>query len=164
MGVHYLTEEEVYNGTKRLLQRKGYVLLGGQPPRGVNHLPVIEVKSGTNDDKGSRDAYKPDLIAFNQDFFLIIECKPVYCGKDIDKLEEILGSEKRINSLFEELRQRGCLSSIGYKGDKETFRMNIKGAHAYSGEFVDRKGVCHIIIENFHGEGKMIDLNDGFAC
>ena len=162
MGMHILTEEEVYNGTKRLLKGEGYVLLGGQPPRGVNHLPVIEVKSGTNDDKGSKDAYKPDLIAFKQDCFLIIERKPVYCEKDINKLEEILDSEKRTNSLFEELKQRGCLFNVRYEGDKDTFRKHIKGAHAYSGEVVYRKGVCHIIVENFHGAGKIIDLSDSF--
>ena len=155
-----LTEEEVYNGTKRFLKDKlGYHILGGQPPRGVNHLPVIEVKSGTNLDKGSRGAYKPDLIAFNQGVFLIVECKPTYCQADVDKLEEILQSDKRLNSLFAELKQRGCLSRIGYEEGSDVFRKHVKGAHAYSGDFVDRRGICHITVKDFHGEGCMKDLS-----
>ena len=43
-----LSEEEVYNGAKRILKNNNYTLLAGQPPRGVDHLPVVEIKSGTN--------------------------------------------------------------------------------------------------------------------
>ena len=71
-----LSEEEVYNGAKRILTKNNYVLLAGQPPRGVDHLPVVEIKSGTNKEKGSKDSFKPDLVAYKDNILLIIECKP----------------------------------------------------------------------------------------
>ena len=71
-----LTEEEVYNGTKKILIKNNYTLLGGQPPRGVDHLPVIEIKSGLNREKGSKDSFKPDLVAYRDGILIIIECKP----------------------------------------------------------------------------------------
>ena len=43
-----LTEEEVYNGTKNWLLNNGFSILAGQPPRGVDHLLVIEIKNPTN--------------------------------------------------------------------------------------------------------------------
>jgi len=40
-----MTEDEVYVRAKRLLREQGWDILGGQPPRGTDSLPVIEVKS-----------------------------------------------------------------------------------------------------------------------
>jgi len=54
-----LSEEEVYNGAKRWLRKNGYIVLAGQPARGVDHLPVIEIKQPTGD-KENKLAYKPE--------------------------------------------------------------------------------------------------------
>lgn len=67
-----IVEKSVYNGTKNWLLNNGFSILAGQPPRGVDHLPVIEIKNPTGE-KGSRDAYKPDLVAYKDEMFFIIE-------------------------------------------------------------------------------------------
>ena len=156
----YLTEEEVYSGTKKLLKSKGFILLGGQPPRGVNHIPVIEIKSGFNLEKGSRGSYKPDLVAFDNNFFYVIECKPNYCKEDIVKLNQVLSSEERLKSLYVELVQRNLIKKINWEGNFEIFKKSIRIAHAYSDKLVSEKGICHIVVENAAGEGRIVDLGE----
>ena len=63
-----LNEEEVYNGSKQWLIDNGFAVLAGQPARGVDHLPVIEIKESTGE-KGSKFSYKPDLVAYKDDVF-----------------------------------------------------------------------------------------------
>ena len=90
-----LTEEEVYNGAKIWLKKNAFFILAGQPARGVDHLPVIEIKNSTGD-KGSKFSYKPDLVAYKNNIFYIIECKPEYDAEDNMKINDILLSEYRL--------------------------------------------------------------------
>lgn len=126
-----LSEEEVYNGTKRFLLKNNFVLLAGQPPRGVDHLPVVEIKSGVNQEKGSKDAFKPDLVAFKDNLFFIIECKPRFNNGDYQKLNKILNCNSRLYAFFNELVQRKIIQKLNINLEFEQFRNMIVGSLAY---------------------------------
>jgi hypothetical protein len=150
-----LSEEMVYNGTKKLLIHNDFQVLGGQPPRGVDHLPVIEIKSIDNTTKGSKNAFKPDLLCYKNEIFYIVECKPTFDENDYYKVHEILNSEARLKLLYVELEQRNILKRINYPYSLEHFKLNIKGCLAYSGIKVEASNVLHIVVENFLGMGKI---------
>ncbi|MCG3584666.1 hypothetical protein L9Z42_14680 [Clostridioides difficile] len=151
-----LSEEEVYIGTKNFLLKNNFILLGGQPPRGTDILPVIEIKSKSNIDKGSRDSYKPDLLAYKDGFFYIIECKPKYCKSDIDKLQSILTSDTRISCLYYELKQRNIFNNINFNKDIDSFKSSLKGVVSYSGKLITNNIVSHIIVKDFSGNADLI--------
>lgn len=127
-----LNEEEVYNGTKQILKNNSYVLLAGQPPRGVDHLPVIEIKSGMNKEKGSKDSFKPDLVAYKDNILLIIECKPNFNNNDLQKLNKVLNSESRLFEFYNELLERGLLNRINKNINFDEFKKMVFGSLAYS--------------------------------
>ena len=109
----YMTEEEIYLGTKNYLIKNQFLVIAGQPPRGVDHLPVIEIKDN-NSNKGSKFSYKPDLIAFKNDKTIIIECKPLFDYGDYTKLKSILANPTRIQNLYNELKQYHLFEKIQY--------------------------------------------------
>lgn len=152
-----LSEEEVYIGTKNFLINNNFTILGGQPPRGTDTLPVIEIKSKVNTDKGSKLSYKPDLLAFKNSLFYIIECKPKYCQSDVEKIESVLESEDRIECLYNELKQRNILNNINYKLSINEFKISLKGVVSYSGNIVMNDKVSHIIVKDFLGNANFID-------
>ena len=77
---------------KKYLKNLDWNLLGGEPAGGTDfELPVIEMKgSSTGSSLGSR---KIDLISFKDNFFLLLELKKIFAESDIDKLNDICGSE-----------------------------------------------------------------------
>lgn len=139
-----LSEEEVYNGAKRILTKNNYVLLAGQPPRGVDHLPVIEIKSGTNKDKGSKDSFKPDLVAYKDNILLIIECKPNFNVNDLQKLHQVLNSNSRLLAFYNELSERGLLNKIDKNIRFDEFKDIVFGSLAYS----SNPTASNILLEN----------------
>ncbi len=105
-----MREDQVYVLAKRGLVLSGWTVLAGQPPRGTNHLPVVEIKDPLRSGKGSGGAYKPDLVAwFPPHHLLIVECKPQRDDSDAAKLRAILGDIDRQRELWEEIVQRGLL-------------------------------------------------------
>lgn len=106
MNPSRLPEDLVYIRTKRILQSHGFTIIAGQPPRGTDHLPVIEIKAPGGRPKGSGGAYKPDLVALRTPWLLLGECKPEEDLGDIAKLREILGSDERRMALEAELACR----------------------------------------------------------
>lgn len=151
-----LSEEKVYIGTKNFLLKNNFVLLGGQPPRGTDALPVIEVKTESNTTKGSKHSYKPDLVAYKDPFFYIVECKPTYCKSDVDKLKSILDSEDRIYCFYSELKQRNILNNINYSCSFDDFKSSIKIVISYSGPPVIDTTVSHIVVKDFLGNAYSI--------
>ena len=101
-----MREDEVYLSTKKWLVSRGFELLGGQPPRGTDRHPVIEIKSNSNRGKGSEHAFKPDLIAGRKDMLVILECKPQFDSTDLIKLREVIANRTRKVNLIVELDQR----------------------------------------------------------
>lgn len=127
-----LSEEEVYNGAKRILTKNNFLLLAGQPPRGSDQLPVVEIKSGTNKEKGSKDSFKPDLVAYKDNILLIIECKPRFNNGDLQKLNKVLNSNSRLLAFYNELSERGLLNKIDKNIQFDEFKDIVFGSLAYS--------------------------------
>jgi hypothetical protein len=152
-----LQEDEVYVGAKKLLIANGWTLLGGQPPRGSNHLPVIEIKWPERTSKGSFGAYKPDLLAYKDDKILLIECKPRLDWGDIDKLQSILSDRMRIDEIFIELRKRRILSKIGTDAEGNKKQIFIEGAVAHSEDVTAPPYLWTIQIHDSNGKGEIIE-------
>lgn len=143
-----LDEERVYAGTKRFLKNNGFLVLAGQPPRGVDHIPVIEIKDPNFIGKGSRNAYKPDLVAFKNNNFYIIECKPQYDLGDYHKLKSILSSDERLHAFYNELTQRGLLRKNNINLSYEYFKSNIFGVLSYS-SYIITDDLYYIKVNNW---------------
>ena len=151
-----LTEEEVYNGSKRWLRKNGYQVIAGQPARGVDHLPVIEIKLPSGD-KGSRDAFKPDLVAYKNGVFFIIECKPEYNDGDRVKILEVLQSKERLKHFFNELNQYQLLSRVGYSQSLDSFFDSVQGILAYSGMPGPPCELHKLIVRDWKGLATLIE-------
>ncbi len=146
-----MTEEEVYLGTKNYLIKNNFTILAGQPPRGVDHIPVIEIKENSTD-KGSKFSYKPDLIAYKNFSFIIIECKPSFNIEDYKKLKSIINNNTRLEKLFIELEQYNLFKKINYTNSFEEFKKNIKISLAYSGNInTQYNDINHICVKDFKG-------------
>jgi len=87
-------ENRVYQLSKEYLLERNWLILGGEPPGGTDHLPVIEIKDPTYLGKGSKGSKKIDLIGFKNEFFLLLELKEQFSKTDIEKLNEIVESKK----------------------------------------------------------------------
>lgn len=113
-----MKEEEIYVAVKWWLKRESWDVLGGQPPSGTDHLPVIEIKDDLQAQRGSLGAYKPDLVAMKGFVVALIECKPNYDLNDHQKLNDVLSSWRRLRSLWNEICLRypsGVVSAIEFK-------------------------------------------------
>ena len=151
-----LSEEEVYNGAKRWLRKNGFTVLAGQPARGVDHLPVIEIKQPTGD-KGSKDAYKPDLVAYKDGCFYIVECKPGFDNGDLEKVQEVLSSPVRIQRFYDELEQYQLLKRVAYAEPVEVFAQSVKGVLAYSGAVHMDCPLGQLIVQNWKGLATFVE-------
>ena len=150
-----LSEEEVYNGAKRWFRNNGYLVIAGQPARGVDHLPVIEIKNPTGD-KGSKYSYKPDLVAYKNNKFFIIECKPEYNEDDISKINDILLSDTRLKSFYSEINQYNLFDKIGYHPTFIMFKNSIEGVLAFSGSPGPSCNLHKLIIESWQGSATWV--------
>src|SRR6266496_6729349 len=83
-------ENVVYQKLKKYLQEQNWIILGGEPPGGTNHILVIEVRDSLNFEKGSKGSKKIDLVAYTSPFFLLLELKNSYSYSDIHKLNELM--------------------------------------------------------------------------
>lgn len=147
-----LTEEEVYNGAKRWLIKNNYYILAGQPARGVDHLPVIEIKQSIGGKQGSENSYKPDLVAYKDNTFYIIECKPSFNRGDLEKINSVLNSKQRIRNLYFELEQYNLLRKINYKLPFSLFCDSVKGVLAFSGEWGPECNLHKLLVFDWKGE------------
>lgn len=153
----FLSEEEVYLGTKKTLLSKDFIIIASQPPRGIDHYPVVEISSDKIGIKGSKDSFKPDFIAFKKDIFYIVECKSSYSSSDYSKLINILNDENRISSLYNNLKQRNLFYKLKYNEDVNKFSSSLKGVLAYAGKHHHQPKVAHIIVDSFASTGQFID-------
>lgn len=154
-----LSEEEVYNGTKRWLRKNGFLVIAGQPARGVDHLPVIEIKNPTGD-KGSKFSYKPDLVAYKNNVFYIIECKPGYDSDDNTKINDVLLSENRLKSFYTEINQYKLFDKVNYRPTFSVFKNSIEGILAFSGSPGPNCNLHKIIVATWQGEARWIQKSD----
>lgn len=145
-----LTEEEVYNGTKRWLTQNGFMVIAGQPAKGVDHLPVIEIKL-TSKKRGSKYAYKPDLVAYKSGKFYIIECKPRFNKGDLEKVNQVLSSTERLVKFYNELKQYNLLKRVGCDYSSETFCEAVEGMLAYSGKWGPECSLHQLLVFDWKG-------------
>mgnify|MGYP001174585097 CR=1 FL=1 len=117
-----MREDEVYFYTKEWFKSKGFNIIAGQPPKGSDNIPVLEIKDSSYSDKGSKGSFKPDLITINSQNIVIIECKPKFDNNDKEKLESILFNEDRKLLLYEQLNQRNLLIKSSYDQYYPTFK------------------------------------------
>lgn len=155
-----MREAQVYLRAKALLLRSGWQVIAGQPPRGTDHLPVVEIKDPTNLAKGSRGAFKPDFIASLDTWLLIGECKPIFDLADVFKLAGILSAPHRIAALAAELRGRRILDKdfvpvgvVAHAGGPWLEPLPV-GQLAFSSEahiIVPGKGWTDLLVSSFSG-------------
>lgn len=143
-----LNETQVFIEVRKYLLADGWVALGGQPPSGTDHLPVIEIRNPANTGKGSKGSYKPDLIAWKDGKLIIIELKPEFNKPDFDKVLEVLNSPERISSLWESLIQRNL--SLGAHGKLADQRASTRlvGGLGYSGNQVEHPELWRFFVNN----------------
>lgn len=127
-----MREDEIYIATKEFLNNAGWEIVGGQPPRGTDRYPVIEIKSDTNSSRGSKGSFKPDLIARRDRYLLLCECKPYFDPSDVEKLHSVLESTTRVELLRTEMAQR----NIGVAGSKLVAVVSFSGTNRLLDELV----------------------------
>ena len=128
------SEEFIYNSCKLFLMSSNYILLAGDPPRGLDpSLPFVEIKGENFGLKGSKNSYKPDLIAYKDNIFYIIECKPLFNEGDYNKLQETIFNKERIQELYRALNEKNILIQHNIRIDFNTFSESLTAYLCYSG-------------------------------
>ncbi|MDZ4655051.1 MAG: hypothetical protein U1F44_04160 [Coriobacteriia bacterium] len=155
-----MTESEVYLRSKKLLRRLGWTLVGGQPPSGCDHLPVIEIKDPARTTKGSRGAYKPDLVAVLGSRLLLVECKPEHDDGDVTKLRAVIEDQGRRQALVDEMLQRGLLKRHSITTSAEELIAGIEGAVAHAGRVTNLANLCVIRIGSQPQDDQLIEPPD----
>ena len=149
-----ITETFLYIRLKRFLRYAGWQVVGGQPPSGTDHIPVLEIKAGNGVAKGSLGSFKPDLVAFRESTVLVIEIKPRFTKSDVDKVADFMSSKSRQDNFVLELEQRGVLEAGSPLGNLITF----EGAIAYAGAAGDALGLTTFLWEGSHESGGFVQV------
>jgi len=101
-----LNENEIYQLLKPYVKNLGWTVLGGEPPGGTDHIPVIELKDPTNISGGSKGSKKIDLVFFKDNNFLLLELKEIFSQSDVNKLDDIVSSDMWRKSFFNAIREK----------------------------------------------------------
>ena len=151
------SETFLYMKLKAHLSRGPWELLGGQPPSGTDHMPVLEIKAEFGGNRGSSDSFKPDLVAAVGLTVMVIEIKPTYDSTDVDKLWRFLNSTTRRINFARELQQRGVELKPSLSWGQVTFR----GAVAYAGPTGDSRGLATFSWVGDEDTGYFQEINVG---
>ena len=143
-----LNETQIFISVRNYLLENDWQVIGGQPPSGTDHLPVIEIRDLKNKGKGSKGSYKPDLIAWHESNLVIIELKPSFNQPDRDKINEVLNSPERTRSLWESLIQRNI--SLGKFGNISEVQGNsrVVGGLGYGGTKVEHPELWRFFVKD----------------
>jgi len=143
-----LNETQVFILVRKYLVENNWQVIGGQPPSGTDHLPVIEIRDPTYKGNGSKGSYKPDLIAWYESKLVIIELKPSFNKPDRDKVNKVLNSPERIGSLWESLIQRNI--TLGKFGRISEVQGNsrVVGGLGYGGTRVDHPELWRFFVKD----------------
>jgi len=141
-----MNETQVYISVKSYLLENAWHVIGGQPPSGTDHLPVIEIRDPLFRGKGSKGSFKPDLIAWNDYLLAIIELKPTFSQSDRNKVNGVLQSPERIASLWESLIERNInLGAFGKIADVQG-KSKVVGGLGYGGKLVEHPEVWRFYV------------------
>jgi len=116
-----VSETEIYLKLKKELHKKGWILIGGEPPDGTNSMPRIELKDSSNISKGSKGSKKIDLVFFKGGFFLLLELKEEYDYSDVKKLNEIVQDEKWRKAFIIALKEKKALELKNISIDQQNY-------------------------------------------
>lgn len=115
-----LNETQIYIALKEYLSDNYWQILGGEPPGGTDHLPVIELKDPINSEKGSKGSKKVDLICFKESYFLLLELKPRYSFSDVSKLNGITSKQEWREAFLKALEDKKVLP-LELTGDRSLY-------------------------------------------
>ena len=104
-----LSETQIYLKLKDYLPKRGWILIGGEPPDGTNSMPRIEIKDDNNLTKGSKGSKKVDLLFFKEGYLLLLELKDKYNFSDVKKLNEIIETERWRKAFMIALKEKHAL-------------------------------------------------------
>lgn len=145
-----VSETEIYLKLKKELPKRGWILIGGEPPDGTNSMPRIELKDYSNLSKGSKGSKKIDLVFFKNGFFLLLELKEKYDYSDVKKLNEIVQEEKWRKAFMIALKEKRALElkniSISQQNYIQSNDLLIK-AIAYSEGKAKHDGFVTFVID-----------------
>lgn len=113
-----LSEPEIYMYSKWFLDRRGWALVGGEPPGGTDALPRIEAKDPGHAKKGSAGSKKVDLIAYRDGHLLLLELKPTFHRSDVVKLNELVETRKWRVAFLEACEERNVFARAGVADEK----------------------------------------------
>jgi hypothetical protein len=130
------SEMQVYMLVKQFMRECTWLVVGGQPPSGTDHVPVIEIKDPGNLEKGSKGSLKPDVVAVRRRTLLVVELKPQWNGADRQKLLDFLSNQTRVDAFFEELRLRNIRNEEGQLVWDLRHDFELVGAIGYAGPLV----------------------------
>jgi hypothetical protein len=114
-------EDVIYQRLKEYLKQQNWIILGGEPPGGTNHIPVIEVRNSLTLQKGSKGSKKIDLVAFKSSFFLLLELKHSYSYSDISKLNVLIKYPSGREAFLNALLAKGLLKSNNISIDYQQY-------------------------------------------
>jgi hypothetical protein len=143
-----LNETRVFIAVRNFLNQNGFAVIGGQPPSGTDHLPVIEIRDPLYFGKGSKGSYKPDLIAWHNSNLFIIELKPSFSLIDRNKVNEVLNSRERISSLWETLIQRNVNLGENGKISEVKSKTKVVGGLGYGGNKVEHPELWRFFVKD----------------
>lgn len=107
-GESMLNETEIYLLIKKWLVNENWQVIGGEPPGGTNHIARIELHDPEYKLKGSKGSKKIDMVAYKNNFFLLLELKDDYSkiSSDVKKLNTIVSEKKWINAFYKSVSER----------------------------------------------------------
>lgn len=100
---------------KKYLATINWNVVAGEPPGGSNHLPVLEIHDPNFTGKGSSGSKKIDLVAYKNNYFLLIELKSKYAFSDVKKLDQLTNSEFWRKSFVKALNAKNIPSDLKLK-------------------------------------------------
>lgn len=157
------SESFVHVAMREFLKRNGWLLIAGEYPNGSDdELNVLSISDPTVACDNSPDPRRhstgeiiPDLIAFKNNYILIIEAKPNYSFDDKEKLNNLLDNakERLISSLKTFSIGKPQFSHINY--DLVSYIPTLAYSNPeYRTEYWD-SGFAHIYIRSLD-ESKMV--------
>ncbi|QQG41274.1 MAG: hypothetical protein HYV90_03830 [Candidatus Woesebacteria bacterium] len=129
-----MSEGKIYYFLKNYLLSKGLTLIAGEPPDGSDNVRRVEIRSKNRSGIGSKDSYKIDLIFLKDDNLILIELKPTYNQKDIDKLNTI--TTERLDDLFDALKERCGITKSEIKNIVKCIGVGSLNSHNIPSDFI----------------------------
>ena len=158
-----MREDEVYVATKNWFKKNGFIALAGQPPNGCDNIPTIEIKDLANTSKGSKGSFKPDLVFANNNYLILVECKPLDDSDDENKLLEVDSNRDRQKLLFEELSQRGIFERRALNKsfpDLATIGEKLRYCLAHNGAPRVMDKVFSLKVVSMRGDGEITEARN----